>query len=159
MRRSMRIMVPMAALAVAMTAVVLPAGTATAGDPPALLRSGLVGSSKAPVGPTLFGVLPGGAPWVVDSGRVRVDRSGRLELRVEGLVIPTAPFNGTNPVPTLSVSVFCNGVSADTSGTVPFSTEGDAEVEADLDLPSPCLAPAVLVHPVTFTGVYIAANG
>lgn len=129
------------------------------GDGP-LLRSGLVGSTTpADGGPLLFGVRPGGAPWVLDSGTVRVERSGRLELRVRGLVIPTPPANGTNPVPTLSASLVCNGVLVDTTDAVPFDTEGDARIRTRVAVPETCLAPAVLVHPNLTTAVYIAANG
>lgn len=157
---------PLAALvAAAALALLVPAGTAApaAADSdrpePVLLRSGLVGSTPAPVGPTLFGVTPGAAPWVLDSGRVRVERSGELELRVRGLVIPTAPSNGTNPVPTLSASLVCNGVVVDTTAAVPFSTRGHARIHATVEVPGTCLAPAVLVHPNLVTAVYIAADG
>lgn len=152
-------------LATAALALLLPAATAAPagadGDrrKPVLLRSGLVGSTPAPVGPTLFGVTPGTAPWVLDNGRVRVERSGELELRVRGLVIPTAPANGTNPVPTLSASLVCDGVVVDTTEAVPFSTRGHARISTTVDVPGTCLAPAVLVHPNLVTGVYIAADG
>lgn len=126
---------------------------------PALLRSGLVGSTPSPVGPTLFGITPGTAPWVIDAGSVRVDRTGRFDLRVRGLVIPTPPANGTNPVPTLSASLVCNGVVVDTTDAVPFNSRGNARIHTSVDVPEQCLAPAVLVHPNLVTGAYIAANG
>ena len=126
-----------------------------------LLRSGLVGSTPSPVGPTLFGVTPGGAPWVVARSRVSVDRDGEFELQVRGLVIPISPSNGTNPLPALSASLFCNGSSipAATTGTVPFDRAGNASIETTVLLPATCLAPAVLVHPNAVTSRYIAANG
>lgn len=140
------------------------AGSSSFGDDdertrPALLRSGLVGSTPSPVGPTLFGITPGTAPWVLDTGSVRVDRSGLFELRVRGLVIPTPPANGTNPVPTLSASLVCNGVVVDTTDAVPFNSRGNARIHTTVEVPEPCLAPAVLVHPNLVTGAYIAANG
>lgn len=122
-----------------------------------LLRSGLVGST--PGGPVLFGVTPGGAPWVIKEGEAKVTRSGRIEVEVRGLVIPTPPSNGTNPVATLSASVACNGTIAATTAAVPFSTAGNAEIEATVALPSPCLAPAVLLNPRGNPAVYIAASG
>ena len=129
-------------------------------DRPPLLRSGLVGSTPAPAGPTLFGVTPGGAPWVADdSSSVRVDRDGNIILKVRGLVIPIPPFNGTNPVPQLSASLVCNGAVVASTGAVAFDTEGNARLRQTVSVPSTCLAPAVLVHPGTNTAVYIAASG
>jgi hypothetical protein len=126
-----------------------------------LLRSGLVGSTKpAEGGATIFGVVPGGADWVVDEGSVRLRRDGRLDLKVEGLVIPTPPQNGTNPIDTVTASVYCNGVVADTTDPFPLSVpEGNGEVRAQLDLPDTCVAPVVLVHPRGILGTYIAATG
>jgi len=56
-----------------------------------VLRSDLFGSQVAPTGPVLFGVDPGGLPWVIARGEARVRRNGRVKVRVEGLVIPTPP--------------------------------------------------------------------
>jgi len=126
--------------------------------PRTVLRSSLAGS--LPTDPALFGVLPGTSPWVIERGTVRLKADGRLSLRVRGLVIPIAPANGTNPVPTLSASVFCSGALVASTATVPFSKTGDAELEQDIgELPSPCLAPAVFVHPNAVTPRYIAFNG
>lgn len=150
-----------AAVTVAALAIAAQPGTASAegDDPTVLLRSGLVGSTPLPAGPALFGSNPGGAPWEIEYGRVRLDKYGNLNVKVTGLVIPTAPFNGTNPVPALSASVVCNGAVVATTATVPFNTKGNARVNTTVTLPSPCLAPAVLVHPNSNTAVYIAANG
>jgi hypothetical protein len=126
-----------------------------------LLRSGLVGSTKpAEGGATIFGVAPGGANWVVDEGSVKVRRDGRINLSVEGLVIPTPPQNGTNPIESLTASVYCNGAVADTTALFPLSVpDGDGHVRADLTLPDTCVAPVVLLHPRGNLTVYIAASG
>ena len=126
-----------------------------------LLRSGLVGSTKpAEGGATIFGVTPGGANWVVDEGVVKVRRDGRINLSVEGLVIPTPPQNGTNPIESLTASVYCNGAVADTTELFPLSVpEGDGHVRADMTLPDSCVAPVVLLHPRGNPAVYIAASG
>ena len=126
-----------------------------------LLRSGLVGSTKpAEGGATIFGVASAGANWVVDEGVVKVRRDGRINLSVEGLVIPTPPQNGTNPIESLTASVYCNGVVADTTALFPLSVpEGDGHVRADLTLPNTCVAPVVLLHPRGNLSVYIAASG
>ncbi len=126
-----------------------------------LLRSGLVGSTRpAEGGPTIFGVASAGANWIVDEGVVKVRRDGRINLSVEGLVIPTPPQNGTNPIESLTASVYCNGVVADTTALFPLSVpEGDGHVRADLTLPDTCVAPVVLLHPRGNAAVYIAASG
>ena len=99
-----------------------------------------------------------------DSGAA-VRRDGRVAVRVDDLVIPTAPQNGTNPLSDIAASVYCGGTLVGTTGAFPFSTEGDARIDDTLDapLPRPCLAPAVLLNPapggVANTAAYIAATG
>ena len=128
-----------------------------------VLRSKVFGSQ--PTGPVLFGVPPGGAPWVIDKGDARVRRDGRVQVRLDGLVIPTPPSNGTNPVPEIAATVYCNGAAVGTTSAVPFSPAGNARIDDTLatPLPSPCLAPAVLFNPaasgVVTTTNYIAATG
>jgi hypothetical protein len=113
----------------------------------------------------LFGVPPGGAPWVIDKGDATVRHDGHVNVRLDGLVIPTPPSNGTNPVPEIAATVYCNGAAVGTTRAVPFSHAGDARIDARLatPLPSPCLAPAVLLNPATggvvTTTNYIAATG
>jgi hypothetical protein len=130
-----------------------------------VLKSHLFGSTPRPTGPVLFTVNPGGAPWVVDEARVKVRRDGRIQARIEGLVIPTAPQNGTNPLSNLAATVYCGGTAVGTTSAVPFSTDGDARIDEQLAtaLPKPCLVPAVLINPapngVIAAGTYIAASG
>ena len=126
-----------------------------------LLRSGVAGSTPAPDGPVLFGVSPGGKPWVADRhSSIRVERDGDVRVKVRGLVIPVAPFNGTNPVATLAASLVCNGMVVATTDAVPFSPAGDASIRAEMDIPTPCLAPVVLLRPSAAPAApYIAASG
>ena len=118
-----------------------------------------------PSDPTFHGVGPGGAPWVLGRGEVRVKRSGKLRLRVKGLVIPVAPGNGTpGPVNTISASLYCGADSdttaADTSQQVPISRKGNARIrDRSFTVPSTCLAPVILVHPNGDTTRYIAVDG
>jgi hypothetical protein len=117
-----------------------------------------------PTGPVLFGVTPGGAPWVIDKGEAKVRRNGDVKVRVEGLVIPTPPQNGTNPLSNIAATVYCGGTAVGTQAAS-FSPAGDARIDDTLatPLPSPCLAPAVLLNPaaggVITTTAYIAATG
>ena len=128
----------------------------------ALLKSSLAPS--VPTDPTFHGVAPGGAPWVLRSGEVELKRH-RIELRVRGLVIPTAPGNGTpGPVNTISASLYCGAdadtAAADTTGQVPISRSGDARIrDRSFDVPDTCLAPVILVHPNGDTTHYIAVDG
>jgi hypothetical protein len=122
-----------------------------------LLRAPIAGS--VPADPTLFGVAPGALPWVITSGSASVHRDGRLRVTVDSLVVPTAPHNGTNPLPLLEASLVCNGAVVATTAPVNFSTAGDAEISARVAVPSTCLAPAILLSPGGKPGVYIAATG
>jgi hypothetical protein len=149
------------ACAGAMVAVAAPAGArgmhgAHAGGP-TVLNASLAPS--LPTYPSIFGLPPGGAPWALQAGHVHLGASGRLEVNVTGLVLVTT---GTNPVPEIAASVFCNGTVAATTAPVPFSTAGDAQIHAMVSLPSPCLVPAVLLQPVIASVVrsaYIAFDG
>lgn len=123
-------------------------------DQQVVLIANLVPS--VPGDPAIFGVSPGGLPWVISHGEAVLD-GGFLEVNVAGLVVPTI---GTNPVPDLAASVYCNGMLAETTATVPFSPAGNARLHAKVTLPSFCPAPAVLLNPATtpthILPVYIA---
>jgi hypothetical protein len=106
--------------------------------------------------PVLFGAKPGGAPWVISRGEAKLDTSGRLEVDVRGLIIPTT---GVNPVPSLAASVVCNGAVIATTASVPFSSTGDARIKATVTLPGRCLAPAVLLNPNGVSTTYIGVTG
>lgn len=119
-----------------------------------ILRAPLQGSSLSD--PPLFGLVRGGAPWVISEGTARLRADGLLQVEVEGLIIPT---RGDNPLATLSATVVCNGRDVRTTAPVPFSTAGDARIETRVSLPTRCLAPAVLLNPLSNAGTYIAATG
>jgi hypothetical protein len=140
-----------------------------------ILRSGLVGSTPATAaqpGPVLFGVPPAGAPWTIGNSEARV-RADRVRVRGRGLLLVNTgnpALDGTvGAVQMVAAAVFCNGSTtpAFTSAAVPLDPDGDFRVDEDLatPLPSPCLAPAVLVRiaqangAAVPNGAYIAANG
>jgi hypothetical protein len=128
----------------------------------ALLEESLAPS--LPTDPAFHGVSPGGAPWVLKRGSVELNRS-KLELSVRGLVIPTAPGNGTPvPVTTVSASLYCGADSgatpADTTAAAPIDSRGDARIkDRSFATPDTCLAPVILVHPNGDPTHYIAAEG
>ncbi len=159
-RRSTLVLLPAAIALLGLSAAVSASATDNGGDRSSFeFSADLIGSTPtAQGGPTLFGVTPGTLPWVSTDSRARVS-DGELRVELRGLVVPTAPQNGTNPVPNVSVSLVCNGKIAATSAAVPFSAAGDARIRQPIAVPSPCLAPAILVHPNTNLAAYIAANG
>ncbi|GGM97684.1 hypothetical protein GCM10009721_25760 [Terrabacter tumescens] len=119
-----------------------------------VLRAPLQGSQLSD--PPLFGLVRGGAPWVISEGTARLRADGDLQVEVEGLIIPT---RGDNPLATLSATVVCNGKDVMMTAPVPFSAAGDARIETRVSLPTRCLAPVVLLNPLSNAGAYIAATG
>jgi hypothetical protein len=118
-----------------------------------------------PTDPTFHGVSPGGLPWALKRGEVRLKSDGKFELRVKGLVIPDPPGDGTpGGVTTISASLYCGAdadrTAADTTEQVPISREGDARIkDKSFSVPDTCLAPVILVHPNGMTALYIAVDG
>jgi hypothetical protein len=115
--------------------------------------------------PTFHGVSRGAAPWVLKAGEVRLKGDGKLNLRVQGLVIPSPPGDGTpGPVNTISASLYCGAETetapADTTQQVPISRKGDARIhDKSFSVPAICLAPEILVHPNGDMTHYIAVDG
>jgi hypothetical protein len=118
----------------------------TAASPQALI------SSLAPISTAnqvIDGITGGGSPWVMDQGSAILSGDGRLFVNVNHLVLAS---NHTNPVQTGRAIVTCVGQLPATTGTVPFSAEGNATVIATVRLASPCLAPTVFFAAVTAGG-------
>lgn len=136
---------------------VIPA-LALAFAPSAALADGgdnLIRGNLTPSMPTddpINGVNPGGLPWIIDRGEVRVRESGRMDVRIEGLQIPApSPFSATdpfNPIPKIHAVLYCDGMMAADSGarnmTVPG---GDSRFRVHLMLPEMCDMPSVLIQP------------
>ena len=103
-------------------------------------------------------VRGGGLPWVLDEAKVELDKDGELRVEVEGLIIPADLGFGFNPAPFFRVIVSCLSVDAGgnvvtvnvvtTNGAEVMEGDprnGDAKIEADVELPTPCVAPIVFV--------------
>ena len=115
------------------------------------------------------GVQGGGLPWELESANAALRADGRLHVEVEGLVLarrPPVPANlrGTNPIPQFKAIVSCMSSSGGaatianvSSPLVPASGSGDAEIEASIELPSPCFAPIVFV--TSPSGAWFAVSG
>ncbi len=127
-----------------------------------------------PTDPTLHGVAPGGLPWALERGSVRLqrqengersyqsarhDRGRRFRLEVERLVLKGQ--NSPGPVTTITAALFCgvDTAAAATTGSARLSRGGDARIDADVSLPSSCLAPVALVYPNGDKTHYIAVSG
>ena len=133
-------------------------------DAAKVFSAALVGSQLAD--PAIHGVTRGGAPWVIDRGRVQLAADGAIKIQLRGLVIPIAhgtfPANTALPVTTVSASLFCAPDSsgpAATTTSAPISADGNARITDRLVLPATCLAPTVLIHPNGGLGAYIALPG
>jgi hypothetical protein len=139
------------ALLGAALATALAVGSVAADPGTKVLDASMTGLPTA--GMSLLGVPGGGVPWRLDRGDARLFADGRLQVSVQGLVLASGPLAGTNPIPTGRAIVVCGG-GATTLMTdlVPFSPDGNAKVETRVDLPSPCLAPAVFFAGQTGAG-------
>ena len=157
----------------AVLVALLSLGTVASADPGTILKFDTMAPVTGPfVGASnpIRGVPGGGLPWMIESGRGSLDRDGRLQVRVRGLVLanhaPVPPaLQGTNPVTPFKAIVSCETIGADGSATVsnvstvgfPASPEGDASIRATLRLPHPCIAPIVFV--TSGGGAWFAATG
>lgn len=113
------------------------------------------------------GIGGAGAPWQIASAHVELENSGKLEVHVRGLVLVKT---GANPIANFSAILSCQSIdgagAASTvnlvAGTSPATTNGDAEIEGTVKLPSPCFAPIVFVAiPATNTAParWLAVSG
>src|SRR5262249_46686089 len=96
--------------------------------------------------------------------------NGHLLVHVRGLVLaeeaPVPPaLQGTNPIPDFEAIVSCQSIGTDGSavstnvatGQFAASADGNADINATVSLPSPCIAPIVFV--ASPTGAWFAATG
>jgi len=122
----------------------------------------LVGSA---VGEHVAGVPSGGAPWTVARSEVVVTSTGKIEVEVKGLLIASgSSANTVGPVTMVLASLICDDTDAADTAPVPLNSSGDAKIHDTITVPSPCIAPAVLIRvaattsgPVT-NGPFIAVN-
>jgi hypothetical protein len=130
-----------------------------------VFRSTLIGRpAAASLDVAIRGVVPGAVPWALTQGATRVSSAGRLSLHVEGLVITgtgTHLDGTTGPVTKVVASLTCDGATPAivSTGAVPLSAGGDARIDQRVAVPSPCLAPIVLVRANSSSGPWIAATG
>jgi hypothetical protein len=101
------------------------------------------------------GINGGGLPWTLTSAKGELKASGRLEVKVEGLVLAAGANAGSNPISSFRAIVSClasdGSVVNVTTNPFPATTGpassggGNAEIEATVALPQPCIAPIIFV--------------
>ena len=116
--------------------------------------SPIVGSNP---GVTIAGVKSGGAPWVVNHGFAVLNDEGRLRADLRGLILPDLGTPG--PVTAVAASVVCGNAMAATTDSVPLSVDGNAEIHAKLQVPSPCFGTIVLIRAAAFNGTPLPTPG
>lgn len=142
-------------LAVLALATALLASNAMAQE--SLFRSGIAGSNP---NTPIAGVPSGGAPWTVQRGLAVLNDNGQLRVEVRDLIL----LNLGNPgrVTNVSASLVCGGTGGTvvaTTGPVVLSSDGNAEIEAKISIPSPCFAPVVLIRAAGFGGTLLPQPG
>jgi len=121
-------------------------------------------------GNPIRGVAGGGLPWILEEAKVELEGDGKLEIEVEGLIIPDDIGFGFNPVSFFRAIVSCLTVDAGGNAVIDNVTttngaevmegdprNGDAKIEADVELPTPCVAPIVFV--TSPNGSWFSATG
>ena len=115
-----------------------------------LLRADLVPSK--PTDAAINGVNPGGLPWVIRRGEVRVRANGRIDVRIRGLQVPR---NGgaDNPIASIDAVVYAHGMMVADSGPEPMSVpDGNARFRTFVSLPRHLHDVSVLISPSTAVG-------
>jgi hypothetical protein len=107
---------------------------------------------------TVFGVNPGGFPWVIS--RLSADVSTDGQVRVDGRGLLLAGGNGvaTTGGQSVRARLFCAGVAAGDSELVALDPSGDFRIKGFLNPipPSPCTTPTLLI--VNTGGAWFAAG-
>jgi len=110
----------------------------TAGTPPAVAAPNIV-----------FGVNPGGQPWVISSLSADVSTDGRINVDGRGLLLAGGNGIGTNGAQSVRARLICGGVGGTVSDSdlVPLAANGDFAINGSLipTPPAPCNTPVLLI--------------
>ncbi len=122
-----------------------------------LLRDGFEGNIPQTMPnptPVFGGVLPAGAPWVLDDhSEVRLREDGRIRIRLDDLIVPA---RGDNPAPMMFASLLCGGKVVDSTPAFAVDVEGDGRFRGEVDVPKKCHDPQVLIRNAGGTQAYFA---
>jgi hypothetical protein len=110
----------------------------------------------------VFGVNPGGQPWVLRTFKANVGPTGKITAKGSGLLFGGGNNIGTRgTIANVALTLFCGGV-AHSTGSVALDLHGNFSVKgADLNpaLPLPCATPVLLVRSFgTAPGNWFAAG-
>jgi hypothetical protein len=163
----------LAALGMALIGLVpiLGATPSASADPGTILKFDVMTPVTGPyVGSNPIGTVPGAPlPWIITAGTGSLTTDGHLQIHVRGLVLadqaPVPPnLQGTNPVPEFDAIVSCQTISGGTAtisnvstGLFQASAAGNADINARVKLPQPCIATIVFVASPAFG--WFAATG
>ena len=105
----------------------------------------------------VFGVPPGGRPWVISRLTAEVLGGRRIMVDGRGLVLAGGNSIGTGGGQSVRARLFCGGVPHD-SALVPLEDNGDFRIDSALSPtpPSSCAAPVLLI--VSGGGSWFAAG-
>ncbi len=123
-----------------------------------LLDAQLVGSMPAPASPTIADINPGGLPWVNGPSRVQVSEDGQIMVDIMGLVIPTPPQSGVNPIAFVVATLVCDQKVAGSTAPFALSLAGDGFTSGMITVRRHCDDPVVLIQPAGNRTVYIAST-
>ena len=118
-------------------------------------------SSFVPPTP-LRGLNGAPGPWSVKRAAGSVKSDGTVVVRVRGLIVPAL---GSNPVPSFRAVVSCRSIDSSGNASIvntstadfPATPSGDADIRAEVKLPSPCVAPLVFVTSSSL--IWLAVTG
>ena len=123
-----------------------------------VIRTDLMGSTPLTMpnpSPVIAGIKPGGVPWTNGESTARVRESGRVDVRIRGLIVTTT---GVNPVLSVVATLVCGDVVGPSTAPFALSTAGDGRTRDHIMVPMDCMNPVVLIQPAANLGVYIASG-
>ncbi|HEX9333520.1 MAG TPA: hypothetical protein VF896_16625 [Anaerolineales bacterium] len=145
------------------------ASPAIAKEPKILEFDTMVGIPQAFTGTQnpIRGINGGGLPWTIGSAKGELTVGGHLEIKVQGLVLAAGANAGSNPITSFRAIVSCltsdGGFQNIVTDAFPATTGpassggGNSEIETNVSLPHPCIAPIVFV--TSPGGAWFAATG
>jgi hypothetical protein len=111
-------------------------------------------ATGAVVNNDVFGVLPGGRPWVIDRLSADVTITGQIRVDGRGLLLAGGNAIGGNGNQTVRARLFCGGVAHDSDEAVALDPRGDFRIGGFLTPrpPTPCTGAVLLIINVPAAG-------
>jgi hypothetical protein len=96
----------------------------------------------------VFGVPPGGRPWVIQRLKAQVQDDGSISAKGEGLLLAGGNAIGTpGAIRQVVATLFC-GIVPHSSAPAALDANGNFEIQGVLDRtpPNPCVSPVLLIR-------------